>query len=238
MAVIINIETSSRTCSAAVSIDGMTEVQYEDNGNMNHAVRLAPFIKNCLDFITRRELKADAVAVSIGPGSYTGLRIGLSTAKGLCFSLGTPLIGIPTLELLAVKAMFRGHDWEGDEILVPMIDARRMEVYCAAYDFALNTLMKPAARIIKADSLSSLSGKKLFLLGDGAAKTKDVIKADNVVWLDSLEPHARDMVALAERALRNENFIDAAYSTPLYLKEYQATVGENKVLRKTISKNC
>ena len=124
MAIILNIETSSKICSVALTKDGAVEYQLEDTEGMNHAVRLAPFVEKCLEELKRKDEKLDAVAVSIGPGSYTGLRIGLSLAKGLCFSLGIPLIGVSTLKILAVKAMFRSFDWQGDEVLVPMIDAR------------------------------------------------------------------------------------------------------------------
>lgn len=230
MPVIINIETSSDICSTAVSIDGVVEVQYEDNGGMNHSVALGRYIEKCLDFLKRKELKADAVAVSIGPGSYTGLRIGLSMAKGLAFSLGIPLIGVPTLMILAVKVMFRSMDWEGDEILVPMIDARRMEVYCAAYDFALNEVLPAQAKIIDEVSFKELQGKKVYFFGDGAAKTEGVIKLAGAKWIEGIRSHARDMTALAERAWRNSDFLDVAYSTPLYLKEYEAKISENKVL--------
>ena len=116
MALIINIETSSMTCSVALTKDGVVEFQLEDTEGMNHAVKLAPFVERCMDEVNRKGEKLDAVAVSLGPGSYTGLRIGLSLAKGLAFSLGVPLIGISTLQIMAVKAMFRNLEWQGDEI--------------------------------------------------------------------------------------------------------------------------
>lgn len=144
----------------AVSQDGMVEYQLEDLEPMNHAKRLAPFIDKCMEEIRRRDWKLDAVAVSIGPGSYTGLRIGLSAAKGLCFGLGIPLLTVSTLEILAVKAMFRSMDWTGEEILVPMLDARRMEVYTAAYDFALNPIIPPQPLILDNESYSGLPGDR------------------------------------------------------------------------------
>lgn len=140
MSTILCIETSGKFCSVALVHDGLAEFNREDNVEMNHARAIGPFVESCMDEARRKEWKIDAVAVSIGPGSYTGLRIGLSMAKGLCFSLKVPLIGISTLMILAVKAMFRNFEWEGTEILVPMIDARRMEVYTAAYDFRLDPL--------------------------------------------------------------------------------------------------
>lgn len=233
MATIINIETSGAVCSVAITKDGAVEFQLADMEGMKHAERLAPFIERCMEELKRKEEKADAVAVSIGPGSYTGLRIGLSTAKGLAFSLGVPLIGVPTLKILAVKAMFRNYDWQGDEILLPMLDARRMEVYAAAYDFALNALDGPRPVIVDKDSWSDLlESRQVWFMGGGSEKIKGVIDSPNAHWIDGLTPHARDMIALSEKAFRENDFIDIAYSEPEYLKEYQATVARNKVLGK------
>lgn len=232
MSVILNIETSSRICSVAVTCDGAVEYQLEDTEGMKHAERLAPFVEKAMEEIRRREMHLDAVAVSIGPGSYTGLRIGLATAKGVCTGLNIPLIGVDTLEILAVKAMFRSMDWRGDEILVPMTDARRMEVYTAAYDFALHPLMKPQPLILTAQAYDSLpTGRKVIFVGDATAKGRSVVERENVEWIDGLEPHARDMTALSEKALREGRLLDTAYSVPLYLKEYQAAVPRNKVLK-------
>lgn len=137
MAVILNIETSTNVCSVALCAEGMVLSHFEDFEGRNHAALLSGFIKRCLDFLAEKELKLDAVAVSMGPGSYTGLRIGLSEAKGLAYALDIPLIGISTLKLMAVSVMFSGVDIPDDAIFVPMIDARRMEVYTAAFDMAL-----------------------------------------------------------------------------------------------------
>lgn len=231
MATILNIETSGTICSVAISREGVVEFQMEDTSGMKHAERLAPFIDRCLEEVHRREMPLDAVAVSMGPGSYTGLRIGLATAKGLCFGLDIPLIGVDTLQLLAVKAMFRSMDWQGDEMLVPMVDARRMEVYTAAYDFALNELMTPQPLILDNTSYSELLAKgKVYFMGNGVTKARTVIDAPDDRWLTGLEPHARDMVALAEKAFREERFEDVAYCVPLYRKEYQTTCPRNKVL--------
>lgn len=233
MSTILNIETSSRICSVAISRDGMVEYQLEDMEGMKHAERLAPFVEKCMQETSRREMKLDAVAVSMGPGSYTGLRIGLSTAKGLCLGLSVPLIGVDTLQLLAVKAMFRSMDWQGDEVLVPMVDARRMEVYTAAYDFALRELLPPQPMILDGDSYSELiAGGKAYFMGDATVKAKTVITSPKAHWIDGIEAHARDMVALSEKAFRESRFIDLAYSVPYYRKEYQTTTPRNKVLGK------
>ncbi len=230
MPIILNIETSGSICSVAISRDGIVEYQLEDLEPMNHAKRLAPFVDKCMDEAKRREMPLEAVAVSIGPGSYTGLRIGLSTAKGLCFGLGLPLLCIPTLEILAVKAMFRSMDWNGDEILVPMLDARRMEVYTAAYEFSLRPLIEPSPLILDANSYSELpSDKTVVFFGSGSAKAKEVIDRQGAVWLDGLEVHARDMTALSEKYLREGRIADTAYCVPEYIKEFQATTPRNKV---------
>lgn len=230
MATIINIETSSKTCSVALTKDGVVEFQLEDTEGMNHAIKLAPFVERCMEEIRRKEYTLDAVAVSLGPGSYTGLRIGLSLAKGLCFSLDVPLIGVSTLQILAVKAMFRSMDWEGDEILVPMVDARRMEVFSGAFDFSLREVVPEGPFILDENSFSQLHDKrKVVFFGDGAMKFKDIYTGCNGEWMENLYPHAKDMLALSEKYFRENRFIDIAYSTPNYLKEYQTTVPKNKV---------
>lgn len=229
---ILNIETSGKICSVALTRDGALEMQLDDREGMQHANRLAPFVERCMEELKRKEEKLDAVAVSLGPGSYTGLRIGLSLAKGLAFSLGIPLIGVDTLKIIAVKAMFRSMDWTGEEVLVPMVDARRMEVFTAPFDFALNPLAEPGPMILDENSFSELlsTGRHLYFIGDGAEKAKKVIDHPNAHWIDGLLPQAKDMLALSEKALREEDFIDIAYSTPNYLKAYQTTTPKNHLV--------
>ncbi len=230
MATILNIETSGKICSVALTKDGMVEFQLDDRDGMNHAEKLAPFVERCMEELKKKEWNLDAVAVSIGPGSYTGLRIGLSLAKGLAFSLNVPLIGVSTLKILAVKAMFRNMDFEGDELLVPMIDARRMEVFTGVYDFALNAVDGPGPKILDENSFSNLlKNKKLYFMGDGSGKIKGVIESPNAFWIDDLFPIAKDMIALSEKAFRENDFMDLAYSVPEYLKEYQTTVAKSKI---------
>ncbi len=231
MSVILNIETSSRICSVAVSVDGMIDFHIESDKEMQHAACLAPYVEKCLDHIARRELTLDAVAVSIGPGSYTGLRIGMSLAKGLCFARNLPLIGVPTLQLLAVKGMFGYKDAQGDEIIVPMIDARRMEVYTAAYDFAREEVMTPQPLILDSESYASLpADRRILFIGGGVTKARDVVQHPGALFLTNAMPVAMDMTALSERAFRRGDFLDTAYAVPYYMKEYQATTPKNKVL--------
>lgn len=228
MAVILNIESSGSASSVALSVDGNVVWSAVEREAMHQATDLAPFVAQAMEEVTRKELKIDAVAVSTGPGSYTGLRIGMSLAKGLAFGLDVPLIGVETLKLIAVKAMFRNLNFMGEEILVPMVDARRMEVYTAAYDFRLDALIPPQAMIITEDSFKELpQDRQIWFMGDGAAKTKDVIKLPNAHWMDDVLPMAFDMVALAEKSFREKDFLDLAYSVPFYIKDYEAVHGEN-----------
>lgn len=225
MAVILNIETSTNVCSAALTAEGMVLKHFEDFDGRNHAALLSGYVKGCLDFLNEKELKLDAVAVSLGPGSYTGLRIGLSEAKGLAYALDIPIIGVSTLQLLATRVMFSTLDIDPETIFVPMIDARRMEVYTAAYDFALTPLLEPQPLILDSDSYANLiaTGRPLLLFGNGSAKAADVVKASNVTFVEDVDPLAVDMIALAERAYASRDFLDLAYSVPVYLKDFIAT---------------
>jgi tRNA threonylcarbamoyladenosine biosynthesis protein TsaB len=178
-----------------------------------------------MEHLYEHELDLEAVAVSLGPGSYTGLRIGMSEAKGLAYALNVPLIGVDTLQLLATRVMFSVLDIDPDTIFVPMIDARRMEVYTAAYDFALSELMKPTPLILDETSYADLlaTGRPVLFFGNGSDKAKDVIKAPNATFVPDVVPVAVDMIALAERTYSQRNFLDLAYSVPTYLKDFQAT---------------
>ncbi len=223
MAVILNIETSTEVCSAALTAEGMVLCHYEDFQGRNHAALLSGFIKRCLDHARDHEMNLDAVAVSLGPGSYTGLRIGLSEAKGLAYALDIPLIGVSTLQLMAVHAMFNA-DLEPEVMLAPMIDARRMEVYTAVYDYALEEIMRPQPLILDENSYSEeLSNGRVAFFGNGSDKARQVLTSENAVFIPDVVPLATDMIALAERSYSRREFIDLAYSTPEYLKDFQAT---------------
>lgn len=225
MAVILNIETSTSVCSVAVSFDGMVLSHREDFEGRNHAAMLSGFIKDCLADISEKGLKPDAIAVSMGPGSYTGLRIGMSEAKGLAYALGLPLIGVSTLKLLAVTAMFSGYDFSDGTAFVPMIDARRMEVYTAAYDISLDTLMEPQPLVLDSDSYAALleSHDSTLFFGDGSDKAVDVIRNPKAVFLHGIKPLATNMMALSDLAFAGKEFLDLAYSVPEYIKSFQAT---------------
>lgn len=229
MSNIINIETSTDVCSVALTSEGQVLEHHENYEGQNHAQVLSSFIDSAMKYATTREIKLDAVAVSLGPGSYTGLRIGLSEAKGLCFGLNVPLIGINTLKLLTVSVMF-SHFFDEDTLFAPMIDARRKEVYTAVYDLALREVMAPQPLILDEDSYRQvLESHKVVFFGNGSDKARDIIKSDNAVFIGGIKPVAVDMLALSEKAMRENDFIDVAYSTPLYLKEYQTTVPKKQI---------
>ena len=231
MAVILNIETSTTVCSVALTAEGMVLRHYEDFNAQSHATVLSGFIRGCMDFAREREVRIEAVAVSIGPGSYTGLRIGLSEAKGLAYALGVPLIGVDTLRLLTTGVMFAGEDVPADAVFIPMIDARRMEVYTAAYDMALTELMAPQPLVLDADSYAEVlaQGRPTFLFGNGSDKARQVVTAPNAIFIPDRVPLAVDMLALSEMAHMRRDFLDLAYSVPQYLKEFQATRPKSRI---------
>lgn len=229
MAVILNIETSTNVCSVAVTDNGMVLTHFEDYNGQNHATLLSGYIKQCLDHIKEQNLKLEAVAVSIGPGSYTGLRIGLSEAKGLAYALNIPLIGIDTLKIMATSVMFN-HDIDPDAHFAPMIDARRMEVYTSVLDIALNEAMKPSPLILDENSYRQwLDMGTVVFFGNGSDKAHDVITHPNAMFIPNIHPLASDMLALSEVAFRRGEFLDLAYSVPAYLKDFQATTPKNKI---------
>ena len=225
MAVILNIETSTEVCSVALTSEGQVLDHRENYEGQTHATLLSQYVKEMLEYARTREMKIDAISVSIGPGSYTGLRIGLSEAKGLAFGLQVPLIGVNTLQLMTVGTMFNHFIEEDNVLYVPMIDARRMEVYTAAYNAALEPVVAPQAMILDENSFGDLleQGYTLVVMGNGSDKARQVLTHDRVRFIGGIKPVAVEMLALAEKAWREQQFLDVAYSTPLYLKEFQAT---------------
>ena len=224
MANILNIETSTDACSVALTGDCSVLANYEELTGRKHAEVLSGFIQQALEEARKQEHPVEAVAVSIGPGSYTGLRIGLSEAKGLAYALKVPLIGIPTLQILATHVMFEHHGITLESRFAPMLDARRMEVYTAVYDMWLKELMPVQPLILEPDSYKELLDQgPLLFCGNGVEKAREVIKHPNAVWIEGIRPLAADMLALSEKAFRAQDFLDLAYSTPLYLKDFQGT---------------
>ena len=222
MACILNIETSTNVCSVAVVDEGHVIWNEEDHSGPNHAVTLGVFVDQALSFIGNDGLQLEAVAVSSGPGSYTGLRIGVSMAKGLCYGREAKLIAVPTLEAMCVPLLL-GDDIEEDALLCPMLDARRMEVYAAVYDRALREVKAVGAVVIDENSFADVLNEKIvYFFGPGAAKCKEVITHPNARFIDGIEPLAKDMAPLATKRFYKQQFEDVAYFVPFYLKEFQA----------------
>ena len=224
MACILHIETSTDVCSVALSEDGQILTKEVNREGFNHSVALAPFVEEAASFAESHAIPLDAVAVSQGPGSYTGLRIGVSTAKGLCYGRHIPLIGVSTLQLLCVPLLLRPDSMPEDAWLCPMLDARRMEVYCAVYDRALREQQPISAQVITEDSFAEiLNQRPVLFFGNGAAKCKDIIRHSNAHFIEGIEPLAENMLPLAEKAYLQGEFKDVAYFEPFYLKEFVAT---------------
>lgn len=229
MACILNIETSTNVCSVAVVHEGHVIWNEEDHSGPNHAVTLGVYVDQALSFIDNSGLQVEAVAVSSGPGSYTGLRIGVSMAKGVCYGREAKLIAIPTLGAMCVPLLL-GDKIEEDALLCPMLDARRMEVYATIYDRALHEVRPVGADIIDENSYKEILDERVvYFFGPGAAKCKDVITHPNARFIDDMEPLAKDMAPLATKRFYRQEFEDVAYFVPFYLKEYQAALPKKLV---------
>ena len=230
MAKIINIDTSSSHCSVALAYDGEIVLGFESKESMDHSVSLAPFVEKCLDYLKEKQERPDAVSVTIGPGSYTGLRIGLSIAKGLAFGFDIPLITISTLEVMTVRAIFNDENFSGEEWIVPMVDARRMEVFAGVYDSSLQKVKEEQPMILDERSFKELKDHhRVIFIGDGTTKFKELYKEENAIWQGDGMAHAKYMAPLSEKYYKEQKFSDVAYTVPSYLKEYQATKPKNKL---------
>ncbi|WP_299271721.1 tRNA (adenosine(37)-N6)-threonylcarbamoyltransferase complex dimerization subunit type 1 TsaB [uncultured Psychroserpens sp.] len=218
MSVILNIETSTTNCSVSLSKQGETLVLKEDNNvNYSHAESLHIFIDSVLKSAQMKRSDINAVAVSKGPGSYTGLRIGVSAAKGLSYALDVPLISVSTLQALAyqVKAV--------DAFIVPMLDARRLEVYSAVFDSSYNAIRSIEAQILNEQSFSDyLSKGKVYFIGNGVEKTKKLISHPNAIFIEGKLPSAGEMSALSYEKYKKSDIEDVAYFEPFYLKDFIA----------------
>ena len=222
MSCILNIETSTDVCSVSVSQDGACIFSQEDHDGPNHAVKLGTFVDEALSFADSHAIPLDAVAVSCGPGSYTGLRIGASMAKGICFGQDLKLIAVPTLELMTVPVLLREEVEEG-ALLCPMIDALRMEVYSAVYDRALHEVRGIQADVVDADTYREyLDRGPVYFFGNGAEKCMEVINHPNARLIKGVEPLAKWMFPIAERRIAQEKYEDVAYFVPFYLKDFVA----------------
>lgn len=219
MPVILNIETATKNCSVSVTQKGKVLAVTELNeGAFSHAEKLHTFILDVLKKAGKTMQDVDAIAVSKGPGSYTGLRIGVSAAKGLCFALDKPLIAISTLTLLVHAIPLNEYDY-----FIPLLDARRMEVYSAVYNSKYEQIRQTEAEIIDVDSFSEfLSEGRVCFLGDGAAKCKEFISHENAFFLEDYFPSAKEMAKLSYDKYTHKYFEDVAYFEPYYLKDFVA----------------
>ena len=220
MALILNIETATSVCSVAIAENGKILSCKEDRSGNRHSEQITLFIDYVLKDAEKKIPELDAVAVSSGPGSYTGLRIGVSTAKGLCYAMDKPLISISTLQAMASGALMSSK--EIDAKLCPMIDARRMEVYCAVYDEHLMELENVSAKIIDENSFAEwLQQGRIYFFGDGSEKCKPLLsKNKNAVFTDQFFPSASFMASLSEKKFQKKIFENVALFEPFYLKEF------------------
>ncbi len=235
MALILSLETSTKVCSVSLS-DNTTVIAKKELYEANsHATHLTVFIDELFKENAKYTLKdIDAVAVSSGPGSYTGLRIGVSVAKGICYALKKPLIAISSLKALAYYAINNSevsNDIDANSWICPMIDARRMEVYTTFFNNNMESQAEITAEIIDENSFKDiLNERKIFFLGDGAEKCKSFIQHPNAIFIDKAAPLASNMITTAEIKYDKQQFEDVAYFEPFYLKDFIATTPKKKVL--------
>lgn len=226
MSLILCLETSTKACSVAIGKNGkLLTVKESLDEKYSHAENLTLYIEEVCQQAKVRLTEVDAIAVSKGPGSYTGLRIGVSAAKGLCYALDKPLIAINSLEAMAFGCLHHPSTIKHlPSLLCPMIDARRMEVFCAVYDEKLNEIKKTAAEIIDKNAFADLFQKnKIIFFGDGAEKCRSTISHPNAVFIADMNPSSKFMLPIAEKLFKEKKFEDVAYFEPFYLKDFVDT---------------
>lgn len=223
--IILNIETATKNCSVSLSVDGvMIALKEVNDGGYSHAENLHVFIEELLQENQIEVSQLSAIAVGKGPGSYTGLRIGVSAAKGIAYALEVPLISVDTLASLAHTISVE------DGKIVPMLDARRLEVYTKIFDVNYNEIVKTQAKIIDEHSfVDELKEAKLYFLGDGAAKCKEYIQSENAIFVADKYPSAKEMVGLSYQKYLKNDFEDVAYFEPFYLKDFVVTPAKKKI---------
>ncbi len=216
MATLLCLETATTNCSVAIAIDGEIIAIREDNNNKySHAEKLHSFIEETLAEANISKKQLEAVVVGKGPGSYTGLRIGVSAAKGLCYALDIPLISLPTLEILAQQVKIEAG------FIIPMLDARRMEVYSSVISSEGEEIRSTQAEILTDNSfIEYLDLKKTYFIGDGVAKFKALCSHKNGFFIENAMPSAKDMAVLAEAKYKISDTEDVAYFEPYYLKDF------------------
>jgi len=215
MAIIFNIDTAVETASICLARESMPIKFAENRNQSDHAAWLHPALQKLATDSGIGIHEIDAIAISIGPGSYTGLRVGLAAAKGMCFALGIPLIAVNTLKMMAYATRN-----EAADLYCPLIDARRMEVFTAVYDRNFTEFVEPKAMIIDSNSFDSiLSANKVLFSGNGSEKVRKLINHPNALY-SNLQANATNMVELSEQYYTEKNFSDIAYVEPGYLKEF------------------
>ncbi|MCK0160716.1 tRNA (adenosine(37)-N6)-threonylcarbamoyltransferase complex dimerization subunit type 1 TsaB [Allomuricauda sp. F6463D] len=217
MAIILHLETATTNCSVSISRDDEIIVLKENNAvSYSHSEQLHLYIKEALKEASLSLSDMDAVAISKGPGSYTGLRIGVSAAKGLCFSLDIPLISVPTLQSMAHQV-----DVEIGALIIPVLDARRMEVYSSVFDSDYKEVRETRAEVINENSFAEyIEENKVYVVGSGAEKCRGVVQHPNFIFDESVVPSAKDMVSIAIKKFGSKQFEDVAYFEPYYLKDF------------------
>jgi tRNA threonylcarbamoyladenosine biosynthesis protein TsaB len=237
MARILNIETATALCSVALAVDGKVKIYRETLEDKSHAAKLPIFIEEILRETQLTIQDLDAVATGMGPGSYTGLRIGVSTAKGLCYGAHLPLIAVSTLRILAdhviqlkissIQLALK----KPDTILCPMLDARRMEVFTSMLNTKCNEIKNVTAEIIDKNSYKDLLEKHtVIFFGSGMPKCKDMLMHQNAIFIDDIYPHASSLAIISEEKYHRKEFENMAYFEPFYLKDFVATTSKKNLL--------
>lgn len=222
---ILHLETSTKNCSVSISRNSELLCLCEEfDQNYGHSEKLHQFVNWALEGAEISLKEIDAVCVSKGPGSYTGLRIGVSAAKGFCFGLDIPMISLNSLEILAQSQI--GNDFE---LIIPMIDARRMEVYTAVFDGNGKQISHIEAKILDENTFQEFTDKKIAFVGDGVEKSKEILNLPKAEFLEGIHPSAKQMIHLAEKKFNQKEFEDVAYFEPFYLKEFITGKSSNKV---------
>jgi tRNA threonylcarbamoyladenosine biosynthesis protein TsaB len=216
MAIILNIETATTNCSVSIARDGrMIALKEVNNASYSHSEDLHHFIKEALKEASISISDLDAIAVSKGPGSYTGLRIGVSAAKGLCFAQDIPLIGISTLESMVSQLTLK----EG--IVIPVLDARRMEVYSAVFNADYKQIRETRVEEVQPNMYDEfIQQGRVYVIGNGAIKSREILKDPSFVFDESIVPSAKEMCSLSFKEFKSKNFVNTAYFEPDYLKDF------------------
>jgi tRNA threonylcarbamoyladenosine biosynthesis protein TsaB len=227
---ILNIESSTDVCSISISEDAVCAAVKISEDDRSHSKLIGIFIEELLSENNLKASDFNAVAISSGPGSYTGLRIGTSTAKAFCFGANIPLISVNTMQIMAKMLIEKKMELDDELLIIPMLDAKRAEVYTSVFDSNLNTISETKAVILKEDSLSEYKESNLVLCGNGSQKAKHIINNNKIVFAEKIFPSAEYM-GFFSNSLYNKNiFEDVAYYEPFYLKDFVATTPKNKVL--------